>query len=94
MPTGSEGVRFRGKTRLGLISSQAGNDGKGPTMKILILVVGVLCVLLGLHWFGQGTLLFPWPSNPAMDGHSEFVVYGIVTACIGAAIIWYAQRRL
>jgi hypothetical protein len=62
-------------------------------MKILKLVVGVLCVLLGLHWFGQGTLLFPWPSNPAMDGHSEFVAYGIVTACLGAGIIWYAQRR-
>jgi uncharacterized membrane protein len=62
-------------------------------MKILKLVVGVLCVLLGLHWFGQGTLLFPWPSNPAMDGHIEFIFYGIVTACIGAGIIWYSQRR-
>jgi hypothetical protein len=62
-------------------------------MKILKLVVGALCILLGLHWFGQGTLLFPWPSNPAMDGHSEFVVYGIITACLGAGIIWYAQRR-
>jgi hypothetical protein len=61
-------------------------------MKITILVVGVLPVLLGLHWFGQGTLLFPWPSNPAMDGHSEFVVYGIASALVGAGLIWYSQR--
>jgi hypothetical protein len=43
-------------------------------MKILKFAVGVLFILLGLHWFSQGTLLFPWPSNPAMDGHSEFIV--------------------
>ena len=54
-------------------------------MKIIIIVVGVLLILLGLHWFGQGTLLFPWPSNPAMDGHSEFVVYGIASVLVGQA---------
>ena len=61
-------------------------------MKIIIIVVGVLLILLGLHWFGQGTLLFPWPSNPAMDGHSEFVVYGIASVLVGAGLIWYARR--
>jgi len=62
-------------------------------VKILLLVVGVLCVLLGLHWIGQGTLLFPWPSNPAMDGHGEFIAYGIVAAGIGAVILWFSARR-
>jgi hypothetical protein len=61
-------------------------------MKILTVVVGALLILLGLHWIGQGTLLFPWPSNPAMDGHSEFVVYGLVSAVLGAGLVWYAQR--
>jgi hypothetical protein len=62
-------------------------------MKVIILVVGVLLILLGLHWFGQGTLLFPWPSNPAMDGHGEFVVYGIASALVGAGLVWYSLKR-
>jgi hypothetical protein len=61
-------------------------------MKIIITVVGIVLILLGLHWFGQGTLLFPWPGNPAMDGHSEFVAYGIASALIGACLVWYARR--
>jgi hypothetical protein len=61
-------------------------------MKIVLLVLGILLVLLGLHWFGQGTLLFPWPSNPAMDGHGEFVIYGIASALVGAGFIWYSRR--
>ncbi len=61
-------------------------------MKIILRVLGVLLILLGLHWFGQGTLLFPWPSNPAMDGHSEFAVYGIASALVGACLVWYARR--
>ena len=42
-------------------------------MKTLFLIVGLLLILLGLHWIGQGTEVFPWPRNPAMDGHVEFV---------------------
>lgn len=62
-------------------------------MKILELVAGIICIVLGLHWVGQGTLLFPWPSNPAMDGHSEFIVYGVIAACIGAGLVWHAKRQ-
>jgi hypothetical protein len=62
-------------------------------MKILLVVVGIFLVLLGLHWFGQGTRLFPWPSNPAMDGHIEFVALGIVTAFVGVGLIVYSRRK-
>jgi hypothetical protein len=61
-------------------------------MKVLFLIVGVLLVLLGLHWIGQGTLYFPWPSNPAMDGHIEFVYYGAITALVGIGLAWYSRR--
>lgn len=60
---------------------------------ILLLVVGIVLVLLGLHWFGQGTLLFPWPSNPAMDGHIEFVALGIATALVGVGLIVYSRWK-
>jgi hypothetical protein len=57
-------------------------------------VLGILRVLLGLDWFGQGALLFPWPSNPAMDGHSEFVALGIASALWRACLVWYAHGSL
>jgi len=62
-------------------------------MQIVWLVIGIFLVLLGVHWFGQGTLLFPWPSNPAMDGHTEFVALGIVTALVGVGLIVYSRRK-
>jgi hypothetical protein len=75
------------------LAAKLASDSEGRSVKIFILAIGVLCVLLGLHWIGQGTLLFPWPSNPAMDGHSEFVLYRIVAACIGMGVIGFARRR-
>ena len=61
-------------------------------MKITTTIIGVFLILLGLHWFGQGTQLFPSPSNPAMDGHSEFIAYGIASVLVGAGLIWYSRR--
>jgi NADH:ubiquinone oxidoreductase subunit 3 (subunit A) len=68
-------------------------EKRGRSVKIPLLVVGIFLVLLGLHWFGQGTLLFPWPSNPAMDGHIEFVALGIVTALVGIGLIFYSRWK-
>jgi uncharacterized membrane protein len=61
-------------------------------MKMLFLIVGLLLMLLGLHWIGQGTEYFPWPRNPAMDGHIEFVYYGAIAAAVGIGLAWYSRR--
>jgi hypothetical protein len=46
-------------------------------MKIALLVIGVLVLLLGLHWIGQGTGYLPWPHNPVMDGRPAWTYIGI-----------------
>ncbi len=63
-------------------------------MKIFLGIVGVLVLLLGLHWIGQGTGYFSWPhGNPVMDNHIEWAYYGIAAAIAGLIIIAYSRRR-
>jgi hypothetical protein len=63
------------------------------SMKSLLLLVGVLLVLLGLHWIGQGTGYFIWPANPVMDDHIAWAYYGGATAIAGLVAIWFARRN-
>ena len=62
-------------------------------MKIVLLVAGVVLILLGLHWIGQGTGVVIWPANPAMDNHIAWAGYGAVAAIIGVAVMIYARRK-
>jgi len=62
-------------------------------MKAVLLVASLVLIVLGLHWIGQGTGLFVWPSNPVMDNHPLWAWYGGMAALVGAGIAVYAQRR-
>jgi uncharacterized membrane protein len=64
----------------------------GIVMKVVLLIIGALLLLLGLHWIGQGTGYFPWPRNPVMDDHIEWAYYGTVAAVVGLAVIWFSRR--
>jgi hypothetical protein len=60
-------------------------------MKTLMLIVGVLALLLGLLWIGQGTgYVTQIASN--MVGHMRWAYYGMATAVIGIGLIWYSRR--
>ena len=63
-------------------------------MKIVLLIASVVLILLGLHWIGQGTGLFPWPANPVMDNHIAWAWYGAVATIIGVALIFYENRKV
>jgi hypothetical protein len=62
-------------------------------MKVLMLVIGALLVLVGLHWIGQGTGVFIWPANPVMDDHIEWAYYGAGAGIVGIFLIWFSRRR-
>ncbi|MBI3675580.1 MAG: hypothetical protein HY243_03065 [Proteobacteria bacterium] len=62
-------------------------------MKIVLMIVGVLLLVLGLHWIGQGTGIFIWPSNPVMDNQIQWAYFGSGTAVIGALLILFARQR-
>ncbi len=61
-------------------------------MKIVLLVVGVLALLMGLLWIGQGFGLVMWPSSSFMLEQKVWAMWGTLLALVGAGMIWRARR--
>lgn len=62
-------------------------------MKIVLLIVGLVAILFGLHWIGQGTGYFVWPANPVMDNQIAWAYRGAGLAVLGVLIVFYSRRR-
>jgi hypothetical protein len=60
-------------------------------MKTLMLIVGILALLLGLLWIGQGTGHITQIASP-MIGVMRWAYYGMAVAVIGIGLIWYSRR--
>ena len=52
-------------------------------------IVGVICVLVGLGWIGQGTGLLP---GSFMSGQSMWAIIGLVVRVFGAWMLWSLAR--
>ena len=61
-------------------------------MRIALAVIGLLALLLGLHWISEGTGVLAYPHSPLMYLKPSWTYIGIVTALIGAALIWFSRR--
>jgi hypothetical protein len=62
-------------------------------MKILMIVIGVLALLMGLLWVGQGTGLITWPASSFMIDQRPWAVRGLALAIVGAILILFSRRR-
>jgi len=58
-------------------------------MRWLKVAVGIVLVLIGLVWIGQGTMLLP---GSAMSGHPIWAIIGAVVIVVGAVALWSASR--
>jgi hypothetical protein len=61
-------------------------------MKMALSILGVLVLLYGLHWIGQGTGWLPWPAGTIMDYNMTFTWAGLALVAVGAALIWAGRR--
>jgi hypothetical protein len=61
-------------------------------LKTAVLVVGVLAVLIGLIWIGQGTGYFPYPASSFMINQMPWVYRGAVLGLIGLVAIVISRR--
>jgi hypothetical protein len=61
-------------------------------MKALLTLVGIVMLLAGLVWMGQGSGYFPYPSWSFMISQVRWVYYGGATAVVGLILIILAQR--
>jgi hypothetical protein len=61
-------------------------------MKTLLIAVGVILLLSGLVFMGQGSRYFPYPAESFMVGASQWIYYGGGIAVIGLALLVFAWR--
>ncbi len=62
-------------------------------MKIVLALLGILLLLTGLLWIGQGTGFVKWPASSFMIDQRPWIFRGVVLALAGAGLVWYSRRR-
>lgn len=60
-------------------------------MKFLALL-GVLAIVVGLFWVGQGLGYINWPAESFMISQKQWVYYGGGLALAGLVVLLFARR--
>jgi uncharacterized membrane protein len=61
-------------------------------MRSFMVVLGVLALLIGLVWIGQGTGYINWPQSSFMISQMQWAYYGAGLAVVGLILIWRGRR--
>jgi hypothetical protein len=61
-------------------------------MRSGLFIIGVIALLVGLVWIGQGTGIFPYPRSSFMINEVQWAYYGAATAIVGLLLMVYARR--
>ena len=62
-------------------------------LKMLLTILGVLMVLMGGLWIGQGLNIIKWPETSFMIGVPQWSWNGMGLALVGIALIWWSRRK-
>ena len=62
-------------------------------MKAVLMLIGIVAIIAGLLFAGQGAGIINWPSSSFMINSTQWILYGLVLAGIGLVLIGLAQRR-
>jgi uncharacterized membrane protein len=62
------------------------------SMRGLLLTFGILALLIGLLWIGQGTGVITWPQSSFMISQIQWAYYGAALAVVGLILIWRGRR--
>lgn len=64
-------------------------------MKIIrpvLSVIGVLMVLLGIVWIGQGSGYFPYPAASFMINQTPWIYWGLLLAVAGVIVLLITRK--
>jgi uncharacterized membrane protein YbhN (UPF0104 family) len=61
-------------------------------MRPALLIAGVLALLVGLLWIGQGAGAIDWPKSSFMIRQTVWVWWGAAAVLCGLALIWFSRR--
>lgn len=59
----------------------------------LIFLAGLIVMLLGILWAGQGSGTIPYPPTSPMINNSQWTYYGALMIVLGLGAMWYARRK-
>lgn len=62
-------------------------------MKALLLVLGVVAILAGLLFAGQGAGYINWPQTSMMVNSTQWILYGAIIAGVGLVLVGLASRK-
>jgi hypothetical protein len=72
-------------------TSPAMKAGDG-NMQTLLTVVGIILLIMGLVFMGQGSRYFPYPASSFMISQTRWIYYGAGIAVVGLLILVFARR--
>jgi len=62
-------------------------------MKTPLLIAGILALLMGLLWIGQGLGYIHWPASSFMLDQRPWATRGVILAGVGVLLIVLSRRR-
>jgi hypothetical protein len=62
-------------------------------LKVLGQIFGLLMVLMGGLWIGQGLNIIKWPAESFMIGVPQWSWNGMFLAIAGLVLIWLCRRK-
>ena len=60
--------------------------------KLLAAIFGIVFILIGLLWIGQGLGVIRWPSDSFMIDVRMWSWNGMALALVGGALVWWSRR--
>jgi len=61
-------------------------------MQTLLTIIGIMAVLAGLVFIGQGSGYFPYPAESFMISQTRWMYYGSGMAVVGILLVVWARR--
>ena len=68
-------------------------DGLYTIIRVILAIAGILMLLMGLLWIGQGTGLIMWPKSSFMLNQVRWAFNGALLANFGLLQIYIVRRR-
>ena len=59
---------------------------------VMLRTAGIFLVVMGIIWSLQGAELLNWPASSFMLAQQQWVLYGALTAVVGALLLWWVGR--
>jgi len=61
-------------------------------LRVIIAILGVLMVVLGLIWIGQGSGYFPYPAESFMINQTPWIYWGLLLTALGLIVLFVSRK--